>query len=75
MLRDTCLRTFCYPDLIIMLTPQQFQQAIITESNKIYLQSVWIYYHYTTLSPLKHVDGGSGNSGGDVDDDVDDNNT
>jgi len=61
-----------------MLTPQ-FQQSIIIESNKIYLQSVWIYYHYSTLSPLKHVDGGDGgggnggSGGGDVDDDVDDN--
>lgn len=81
MFRDMCLKTFCYPHLIIMLTPQQFQQGIITESNKIYLESVWIYYHHTTLSSLKHVDGGrggggNGGSGGvDVnDDDVDDNN-
>jgi hypothetical protein len=51
-----------------MLTAQQFQQGVIIESNKKHLQSVWIYYHYTTLSPLKHVDGGGG---GDVDDDYD----
>jgi len=32
-----------------------------------YLESVWIYYHCTILSSLKHVGGGGG--GGNVDDD------
>jgi len=89
MFRDMCLRTFCYPNLIIMLTPQEFQQGFIIESNKMYLQSVRIHNHYTTLSALKHVDGGGGSGngggaggdgdgsssgGGDVDADVNDNN-